>query len=322
MLKRVVGLGIGLSMLLSMSAFAAVTSSTTTTYSTDSKISVTTTVSGADAGDKITYLVHKKGATLTDLQDSQIVYIDQVTVGASAPSFTYKTETTNIGSTVLVGGSSITSPQTGVTVPGYVNVKSADGSVLATGDIKTESTDVAGSSLVKVTLSNSLNISSITKINGNSADDALCFVGGPDVLWVNKALLATDTATDIVVSISDSSVRDLLGLNKTTYTEDGENLVAVSAFGQVVGPAAEYGIVFSTGEISDTMVPTEVDDSTDLSSGAVAFPALGKNGAGQFVVQLADNNLKGKTLHARAYTKDGNTYTYSTQDKVVTIAAE
>ena len=311
MLKRVVSIGIGLSMLLSMSAFAEITSSTTTTYNKTTKdISVSTTINGANDGDKITYLVHKKDAVLASLEGKDIVYIDQKTAGSggSVAPFSYKTASTNIGSTILVGGSAINAPKEGVTVPGYVNVSGSDGTVLAIGTITTDSTTVNSQSLVKVVLDLSLNISKISKINDNDATDSLCFVGDANVLWLDKSLLATDSATNIMVELNDDSILNIIGLNATKFENDS----AVSAFGQVVGTPDEYGIVFSTAEINDGAEVTALGTDTDLSNGAVvAFPSLGKNGEGKFVVQLVDSSLSGKTLHARVYTKTGDTYTFS-----------
>lgn len=321
MLKRVVSIGIGLSMLLSMSAFAEITSSTTTTYNKTTKdISVSTTIDGANEGDKITYLVHKKSAALASLADTDIVYIDQKTAGSggSVTPFSYKTASTNIGSTILVGGSAIDAPKTGVTVPGYVNVSGSDGTVLAIGTITTDSTTVDSQSLVKVVLDSSLNISKISTINGKDATDSLCFVGDAKVLWLDKSLLATDSATNIVVELNTASILNILGLNATKYGND--NVDAVSAFGQVVGSPDEYGIVFSTSEIKDDAEVTALgtDTATDLSDGAVvAFPSLGKNGEGKFVVQLVDSSLSGKTLHARVYTKTGDTYTFSSSNRSI-----
>lgn len=319
MLKRVVSIGIGLSMLLSMSAFAEITSSTTTTYNKTTKdISVSTTIDGANEGDKITYLVHKKSAALASLADTDIVYIDQKTAGSggSVTPFSYKTASTNIGSTILVGGSAIDAPKTGVTVPGYVNVSGSDGTVLAIGTITTDSTTVDSQSLVKVVLDSSLNISKISTINDNDATDSLCFVGDANVLWLDKSLLATDSATNIVVELNTASILNILGLNATKYGND--NVDAVSAFGQVVGSPDEYGIVFSTSEIKDDAEVTALGTDTDLSNGAVvAFPSLGKNGEGKFVVQLVDSSLSGKTLHARVYTKTGDTYTFSSSNRSI-----
>lgn len=317
MLKRVVSIGIGLSMLLSMSAFAEITSSTTTTYNkTTNDISVRTTIDGANDGDKITYLVHKKSAVLASLADTDIVYIDQKTAGSggSVTPFSYKTASTNIGSTILVGGSTIDAPKAGVTVPGYVNVSGSDGTVLAIGTITTDSTTVNSQSLVKVVLDLSLNISKISKINGNDATDSLCFVGDANVLWLDKSLLATDSATNIMVELNDDSILNIIGLNATKFENDS----AVSAFGQVVGTPDEYGIVFSTAEINDGAEVTALGTDTDLSNGAVvAFPSLGKNGEGKFVVQLVDSSLSGKTLHARVYTKTGSNYAFSSTDKSI-----
>ena len=329
MLKRVVSIGIGLSMLLSMSAFA-ITSSTTTTYDTTAtdgsvKISVTTSVTGASEGDKITYLVHKKGAALASLADTDIVYIDQKTAGSggSVAPFTYKTASTNIGSTILVGGSALTSPVSDA-MPGYVIIKNESGNEIAYGKIDSLSKSIGTDTLVKVTYT-STNIPVIDSISSVSTKDVnigdIMFLSASDGFFISGSAIDSSAATIITVK-TGSSIIDTLGANSTDY----DGLTAISSYGKIVGDSSStYGVVFSTNkdviEALNNAAPNSIftDDSeftADFTS-CVAFPALGKGLDGTFVVQLADSSFKpGTTYYTRVYKCENNTYSYGSVKSV------
>lgn len=310
MLKRVVSIGIGLSMLLSMSAFA-ITSSTTTTYK-DGKITVTTNVSDLESGSEVTYLAFKNnGNNIANLADADITYIDQATLnsGETSKTFTYVTTDAKIASKVMVGGSAVTTPYNDE-IPGYVTVVDASENVLAAGQITTDSESFEESSLVKVALDKAVNVSGITSVNGNV--EALCFMGNAKEMWIAKSDINTDGATKVVVTINDTPEISNLGLNGTSY----DGVVAASAFGQVIGSPAEFGVAFSLDksllEATSVGVTSWGEEVVLNENNVVAFPSLGKNGEGQFVVQLADSNLSGKTLYARIYTKDSEgAYSFS-----------
>ena len=327
MLKRVVSIGIGLSMLLSMSAFA-ITSSTTTTYDTTAtdgsvKISVTTSVTGASEGDKITYLVHKNGTNLASLADSEIVYIDQKTAGRDgivAP-FTYKTASTNIGSTILVGGSALTSPVSDA-MPGYVIIKNESGDEIAYGKIDSESQSIETDTLVKVTYT-STNIPVIDSISSVSTKDVniddIMFLSASDGFFISGSAIDSSAATTITVK-TGSPIIDTLGANSTAY----DGLKAISSYGKIVGDSSTYGVVFSTDRNAiETLNAAPDSIFTDVSefaadfSSCVAFPALGKGLDGTFVVQLADSGFTpGTTYYTRVYKCDNNTYSYGSVKSV------
>ena len=327
MLKRVVSIGIGLSMLLSMSAFA-ITSSTTTTYDTTAtdgsvKIAVTTSVTGASEGDKITYLVHKKGVILASLADTDIVYIDQKTAGSggSVAPFTYKTASTNIGSTILVGGSALTSPVSDA-MPGYVIIKNESGNEIAYGKIDSLSKSIGTDTLVKVTYT-STNIPVIDSISSVSTKDVniddIMFLSASDGFFISGSAIDSSAATIITVK-TGSSIIDTLGANSTDY----DGLTAISSYGKIVGDSSTYGVVFSTDRNAIETLNTAPDSIfTDVSefaadfSSCVAFPALGKGLDGTFVVQLADSGFtSGTTYYTRVYKCDNNTYSYGSVKSV------
>lgn len=326
MLKRVVSIGIGLSMLLSMSAFA-ITSSTTTTYDTIAtdgsvKISVTTSVTGASKGDKITYLVHKKSADLASLADTDIVYIDQKTAwsdGNVAP-FTYKTASTNIGSTILVGGSALTSPVLNA-MPGYVIIKNESGKEIAYGKIDSESKSIGTDTLVKVTYT-STGIPVIDSISSVSTKDVniddIMFLSASDGFFISGSAIDSSAATIITVK-TGSSIIDTLGANSTDY----DGLTAISSYGKIVGDSSTYGVVFSTDRNAIEALNNAPDYTftgdefnADFNT-CVAFPALGKGLDGTFVVQLADSGFtSGITYYTRVYKCDNNTYSYGSVKSV------
>ena len=327
MLKRVVSIGIGLCVLFSCSAFA-IDSNTTTTYNSGSNvINVSTSVTGVSPGDTVTYLAYKveDGAEITA---DDIVYVDQTTYSNGELSFNYRTATTNIGSTVLVGGDNVAAVSE-TNIPGCVVIKNADGEVLAYGEITSSSSDFVGSTdtatLKKVTLNTSVNISNIIDINtsGVSVDTLLCFAGNANELWLDASAVNTDDATIITVETGDPIV-NMLGLNYITDLSgvaslfEGINTTgkSVSAFGQVVGSSDEFGIVFSTDKaaleaLSDSVTTWDAESEINLST-PVAYPALGKNGEGNFVVQLINNDFSSETtIYSRVYSKTGAVYTYS-----------
>lgn len=326
MLKRVVSIGIGLSMLFSMSAFA-ITSSTTTTYDTTAtdgsvKIAVTTSVTGAAEGDKITYLVHKKDAVLASLADSEIVYIDQKTAGSdgSVAPFTYKTASTNIGSTILVGGSALTSPVSDA-MPGYVIIKNESGDEIAYGKIDSASQLVGNDTLVKVTYTSTSIpvIDSISSVSTKGVNiDDIMFLSASDGFFISGSAIDSSAATTITVK-TGSSIIDTLGANSTTY----EELTAISSYGKIIGDSSTYGVVFSTDRNAiETLntAPTYIftgDEFTADFNSCVAFPALGKGLDGTFVVQLANSGFTpGTTYYTRVYKCDNDTYSYGSVKSV------
>lgn len=317
MLKKIAGIGLSLCMLLSTSAFAEVTTSTTTKYGdADGKIKVTTNVTGAEAGSKLTYLAFKNtNNKLENLKSSEIVYVDQVTLGSNVNdyTFTYTTNDTNISSKVLVGGSSLTSPVND-SVLGYVIINDDSGTEIAKGSIISGGSEkIESDILYKVELNKACNIKSIKAIKGNSeVGDALCFIGSAKEMWISGSLLKEGSATVITAEMEENSSVTTLGINTSTYTESGDSCAAISVYGQVIGSPDSFGVIISRSEINTSSITPAVwsaDAELDTDS-VMAFPALGRNVEGGYVVQIADDGLKGHTVYACAYSYSGDTYTF------------
>ena len=105
--KRVVAIAAITTMLCAMciSASAAATyNSTTTYYNGLDKIQVNTSVSGLTANDEVTYLAYEVAAgaasTAFDPETSTIVYVNQYTASGTTATFSYVTDTTNVGSSI------------------------------------------------------------------------------------------------------------------------------------------------------------------------------------------------------------------------------
>lgn len=316
MFKKIAGIGLSLCMLLSTSAFA-VTTSTTTKYASDGKISVITSVKGAEAGSKLTYLTFKNsGNTLSSLKGDEIVYVDQYTLASDETShdFSYTTSDANISSKVLVGGSDITAPVDD-SVLGYVEIKEGSGgdsittgSIISGGSEKIES-DI----LYKVELDSPCNIKSIDKINNDlDVENALCFIGSAKEMWISGSLLKEGGATEIFVEKNTTSSVATLGINTSTYTESTDSYAAISVYGQVIGSPGSFGVIISRSSIDTSSINSTVwSADTDLNSAnAIAFPALGRNAEGGYVVQIADDSLKGSTVYACAYSCSDGVYTF------------
>lgn len=101
--KKVIAITSVTSMLCAygISASAATYTSSTTYFNSADTIQVSTTVSGLTAGDEVTYLAFD-GATFNP-SSSTIVYVNQYTTASNettAKTFSYTTDTANVGSTI------------------------------------------------------------------------------------------------------------------------------------------------------------------------------------------------------------------------------
>jgi hypothetical protein len=97
-IKTIVSLTAASAMLLSTTAFAAVTTQTVTKYSSDAGTTVTSTVSGLTEGSMVTYLAHKDAA-VSETGDN-IVYIGQETVDSTkSAKFEYTVKDINTAGT-------------------------------------------------------------------------------------------------------------------------------------------------------------------------------------------------------------------------------
>lgn len=316
MFKKIAGIGLSLCMLLSTSAFAVTTSTTTKYGGEEGKITVSTSVKDAEAGSKLTYLTFKNSSnTLSSLKGDEIVYVDQYTLASSEIShtFSYTTSDANISSKVLVGGSDITTPVND-SVLGYVIIKDDNDNEITNGSIISgDSEKIESDILYKVELDAACNIKSIKKINDNSdVEDALCFIGSAREMWISGSLLKGDGATEIIVEKEENSSVATLGINTSTYAESAESCAAISVYGQVIGSPDSFGVIISRSSINTSSIcPTVWSANTELDNkDAIAFPALGRNAEGGYVVQIADDSLKGSTVYACAYSCSDSTYTF------------
>ena len=160
--------------------------------------------------------------------------------------------------------------------------------------------------LIKFELSEAVTVQSLT-INDKAAE--YWFTGTDNkTLYIAESEFGTslDTAESIEVTIAVSaaaasaSTLALTYFNSSSVTDNGVTYEgnAVSAFGQVQGNVGEFGMLFGTESGS-------VDSYTgSYEGGGNAYPALGKNSDGQYVIQLLDTAGLPEYIYARAYYKD------------------
>ena len=160
--------------------------------------------------------------------------------------------------------------------------------------------------LIKFELSEAVTVQSLT-INDKAAE--YWFTGTDNkTLYIAEREFGTslDTAESVEVTITVSaaaasaSTLALTYFNSSSVTDNGVTYEgnAVSAFGQVQGNVGEFGMLFGTESGS-------VDSYTgSYEGGGNAYPALGKNSDGQYVIQLLDTAALPEYIYARAYYKD------------------
>lgn len=296
MLKKFVSTVVGVSCAvaaLGVSATSPTIQTTTTYFGGTDKIAVTTTVTDAASGNVYTYLASKPGVTTVDRGD-QIVYVDQQTASAAEVTFEYVTDSTNITSTVKVGGKSkegvAYTPESDTipAVPGNVSVTVDSGETVKT----VVDTNVAdGTYVIKVAYDAS-NPAKTVLVN----DEAVDWFAGDGVVWVKVDALRVENPK-VVITTNKEAVTIEAQTLASGYLAEGNTEAttadksAVIALGQVTGNVAEYGIAFST-------------DSNFTSP--QYLKALGRNNEGQFAIKLVDYAsifLNSETVYAQVYYK-------------------
>ncbi len=312
MLKKFISFAVGTACLVSMVGVSAATvnQATTTKYGANG-ITVTTTVTGAQDGDTLTYLAQDKTVTDTPT-DKQIVYIDQKVVDTddeTTQKFTYTTSYANIGATVRVGGSAILDGS-GITaanssIPGIVLKK--DDTALT--DITVEATTAGLSGYVKVSAPelSGMVISGLSSASGVAITDG--WFTGNGSLYLSTAVAEGNSEINLVV---DSTLAVGIGTVDMALvkSEDGDSIV-------VLGYAAgvdDFGIVIgndTTFTADEVKLYTNAEADTE-DAGFNAFPALGRGSDQMFAVEVGGfESFKAAdgTLYATTYMiKDGSYY--------------
>ncbi|MDD4690344.1 MAG: hypothetical protein PHE51_11450 [Eubacteriales bacterium] len=278
-------------MLVSSTALAATV--TTTTYKGD-YITVSTEVSGADADEQVTYLVHNSADA--DIADTEIIYINQKAALAGVATFDYKVakgETLPSGTAIIAGSTS-----------GIVSATAGD-------NIDPLAVTVINDTDLQVTYDAVLG-------NGEAGTLTIAeFTGGK--AYVNDieytgAVATAGGQTYTVTFVADEEVAPTIGAQEEQQidTTGAPEEYYVARFATVSIPEStpvttevSYGIVFCPGSIADLTVETE---------GAIVYPAMG-NSNGRYAVKLVDGGLGviklGDSYTTRAYICVDGVYTYA-----------
>ena len=298
MIKKIVCAALMLSILAmsSMGAFAAVTSSTAYVAGTND-VTVTTVVDGVEAGDTVTYLAYKEATEGEGPTDSNIAYIDQVTLDAGdienvdEYTFVYTTTTDKIGTGSVVkqaglkaDGSAITlaTDEDGLETPAPV------GCVITVNETeaKTYETKPSGDWM---------------EVPFTSGVVASVKVGSDDVDWyavdggsaISTNLWSTD-GLDLTVETTEAAASvEILGVKG--YKD------AKAAVVQVTGAATEYGVIFADDTEADVYDATTDAYATAEGAKAGKFFAGGKGSDGKFMIIVEGTNNVGDTFYAKAF---------------------
>ena len=267
-------------MSMSLAAFAA-TYTTETAYVTgdNTKVQVTTNVSGLSGSEQVAYLV-------TSNNDSEIVWVDQKAATDGAAEFQFKTAAANaknLGSTILVGSESIAAGSFAADKQNLIKLAdcTATWSVNGNGQVyavEAESTtgSVKGSAVTFVALPDAGY--ALTGITANG--EAVASIGTQNVRTFD---LVADTAYEFTFSAVAAGTPTATVANSTFAVAEK----TVSIQGKATN-ATEFGILVGEGANAlDAAAITAMDSNVNYD-GIVKYAALGANEDGTFIISLTD----------------------------------
>lgn len=308
MLKKIVSLVVGATLVLATLGVAAADVATTSTYDVaNGKIAVETKVTNATAGEVYTYLAYKlgNGGSLENLQNNEVVYVDEkvIATGETETTFGYTTDIANDAAVIVLGN-----PTTDATIDGGIieegrtiwNYTVAVGEGAA-APAELDVTDLEETAIVDIPAAVGSSIVTGVKVNGEAVD----FIATNAGVKVSLADLSDGAA--IVVEVSTGAVETVVTILDGSYipaenaaAEDGLNYSSVLALAQIVGASDNYGIEF--GPNKDKYV--------------FAAKALGQGSDGLYAIRIygfeeqQENRIDtpGVAVFARAYAEvDGQT---------------
>ncbi len=279
------------SMLLCMSmvAFADPAYNVTTTYDGVNNVTVTTNVTGAVASEQVAFLV-EKGAN--------IVWIDQKAADNSGAASSVFTDTVAdaVGATVKVGTASLAANTFGeaksIALPNYTvtwAIQSANNSKVFAVVNEIEDADGTTSTAHTVTFyvapaANEV-LASVTY--GETTDTS--FVGDSKSYVVTGNTAFTFTFAEKNVA---SAPAPEVAENPEVVPPAAEAAVKTASVTATATDAVEYGLLVAVKGTADLTTVTAADLNTlGVATAPIRkYPALGANGAGQFVIQLKDTD--------------------------------
>ncbi len=308
MLKKIVSLVVGATLVLATLGVAAAEVATTSIYDVEAgTIAVTTNVTDANEGEVYTYLAYKlaEGGSLENLQNSEVVYVDEKVIGTgeNGTTFAYTTDIANDAAVVLVGDHATDNTFEGVIEEGrtYRNYTVAVGGGDAVAADPIDITDLEETAIVDIPAVVGSSIVTGVTVNGEAVD----FIATNAGVKISLADLPENAV--VVVEVATGAVETVVTILDGSYIpaedaaeEDGLAYSSVLALAKIEGVASEYGIEF--GPNKDNYVFTA--------------PALGQGSEGLYAIRIygfeEENEVQiatpGVAVFARAYAEvDGET---------------
>lgn len=279
MLKKIVSLVVGATLVLATLGVAAAEVATTTTYDrANGTIAVETAVTSANPGEVYTYLAYKLGenGSLANLQNNEVVYVDEkeILAGESGTTFAYTTAIANDQAVVLVGDPASDNTFDGVIEEGrqYINYTVAVGAgeaVAGNIDVTDLNAEIA---VVEIPAEIGSAIVTDVKVDGASVD----FIATNAGVKIPLASLVEGSA--IVVEVSEGAIQTAVTILDGSYIpaenaaeEDELPYSSVLALAQIEGTASEYGIWFGPQK-------NEIN--------VFKAPALGQGSDGKYAIRI------------------------------------
>ncbi len=277
---------------MGMSAMAAADYSTKTVYQADGKISVEAKASGLPEGAIVTYVAT---ADPSDVENT-IVYLNQKNADVNGKAqFTYTTDIANINASMFFGGSEEETRVEATVTGGFdVTVKIGENEKVISV-LEQESADTVV--VRKFDLDGIVDFSATNIASVKFNDDVIpndCVYADATTLVVSTNLI--NNAGILEITTTEAPGFAAPRISATTAVAGG-NLVAVAK-----APAgSQFGIVVYTGE-----KPEGFAHAYSNADGVIVLPALGKNVAGVYAVEVeAIEEFAGKEFNVAAYAFDG-----------------
>lgn len=313
-LKKIAALVTAIALVVCFAVSAsAINVVTTTTYVTGDESLVTVDVAVTDLADGDEYVTYYA----TD-DDGDPVHIDQAAKTGTTATFQFRTEATNLNSSVLIGRTSADATEEEIT--GRTITWSVDGGTTNTETIATEAENfviknyapASGKEFDCVKLNN---VEVDTEpASGNITVPLADFVEGQSDVIVIYEKDAESGAPTVSVNLVEKAFITVDAENAAngdnTLVEATEGNRKLTVIGRVTGTPvdADFGIIISDTEITATTM-TAADFAT-ATENKNTFKALEKNANGVFAVQLIDTSEVGsgnefvtEGLHAAVYVK-------------------
>lgn len=277
--------------------FAAPSSySVKTTYLTgedSGKIKVETTVSGVAEGDQLTYLAYNTEVAAEPTSDN-IVYIDQHEVKAAEVAdntttytFSYKTDSKNIGSTVKYGGVDVNGTGFNASsgkIPGITVKVSLNEAVSSDCAVTVGSGD-----FVKINFTYSNVITAVKKDETEVSTDN--WFTANDGLWIKATEFdqnATYSVTTTEPTTGETTTAAINGVLRE-WNKGSNNKDILKAICTIAGNVTEYGIIISnSSDLTSENIgtPEDGENFSGTEEKSYIFKALGKSSDGKYIIAI------------------------------------